>query len=164
MGSMKGGFLAMVVSVLGVVLYVTMFSTVLTAFESLRTHTNIDTFTALSTVVEIAPTVLLLAGIFAAGFGYYKGYKATATGGTDTGGLMRMVLGVLVIILFVTLFSTIVTAMYTLYTADNADQYTAFQTVVQIAPTVLFLAGVFAGGATAAGGYSARRKSKKQAV
>jgi len=161
MKGMKGGFLAMVVSVLGVVLYVTMFSTVLTAFETLRTHTNIATFTALSTVVAIAPTVLLLAGIFAAGFGYYKGYKSTASGGSDTGGLMRMVLGVLVIILFVTLFSTIVTAMYTLYSADNASEYTAFQTVVQIAPTVLFLAGVFAGGATAAGGYRARKRKKR---
>jgi len=159
-GGMRGGFLAMVVSVLGVVLYVTMFSTVLTAFETLRTHANIATFVALETVVEIAPTVLLLAGIFAAGFGYYKGYKSSAQAGSDTSGLMRMVLGILVIILFVTLFSTIVTAMYTLHSADNADQYTAFQTVVTIAPTVLFLAGIFAGGATAAGGYRARRRRR----
>jgi len=159
-GISQGGFLAMVLSVLGVVLYVTLFATVLTAMEAVRAYANISTFVALSTVVGIAPTVLLLAGIFAGGAGYYKGYKSVAAQGGDPGGLLRMVLGVLVIILFVTLFGTILTAMYTLYSNASAGNYTAFQTVVSIAPTILFLSGIFAGGATAVGGYKARKKGR----
>ena len=74
---------------------------------------------------------------------------------------MRMVLGVLVIILFVTMFATIITAMSTLYTAysDNTD-WVAFGTVLSISPTVLFLGGIFAGGSTAVGGYRARRRRR----
>lgn len=156
----KGGFLTMVLSILGIVLYVTIFSSVLSALEAIRLYTNITTFTALSTVVLIAPTVLLLAGIFGGGFGYFKGYKSAGATGTDPGGLMRMVLGVLVIILFLSLFSTILTSMYTLYSSNNASQYTAFQTVVSIMPTILFLGGIFAGTATTVSGYKARKNRK----
>lgn len=159
----KGGFLVMVLSVLGVVLYVTIFSSVMDAFETIRTYANIATFTALSTVVQIAPTVLLLSGLFAGAFGYWKGYQTGAK--QDASGLMRMVLGVLMIILFVTLFSTILTSMYTLWGyADGAgnvsSNYTAFQTVVTITPTILFLMGIFAGIGTAVGGYRARKARK----
>lgn len=160
---MKGGFLVMVLSVLGVVLYVTMFSSVLAALETIRLYANLSTFIALETVVEIAPTVLLLGGVFGAGFAYYKGFKQA--GANDPGGLMRMVLGVLVIILFATLFATILSSTYTLYGyADGAgnvsSEYTAFQTVCTIFPTVLFLMGIFAGGATAVSGYRARKRRR----
>ena len=154
----RGGFLQMVLGVLGIVLYVTIFSSILTATEAIRAYANLSTFTALETVVEIAPTVLLLAGIFAGGFAYYKGYKMSGGEGSDPGGLMRMVLGVLVIILFVTLFSTILSSMYTLYSTTNASEYTAFQTVCQITPTILFLTGIFAGTMTAVSGYKARKR------
>ena len=159
--ALSGGFLAMVLSVLGVVLYVTIFSSVLAAAETIRTYANISTFTALETVIKIAPTILLLAGIFGGGVVYYKGLKSTSSGGTDAGGLLRMVLGVLVIILFLTLFTTILTSMYTLYSDSSAGNYTAFKTVTSIAPTILFLVGIFAGGATVASGYKARKKSGK---
>ena len=56
--NIKGGFLVMILSVLGVVLFVTMFSTVMTAFDTLLNHVSIGTFTAMETVVQIAPTVL----------------------------------------------------------------------------------------------------------
>jgi hypothetical protein len=154
----KSAFLVMVLSVVGLVLYVTLFSEILSAMETIRTYTNIATFTALLTVVEIAPVVLLLAGVFGASFGYYKGFKGA--GGQDPSGILRMVLGVILIILFVTLFYTIVGAFYTLYGADNASEYTAFQTVVQIAPTVLFLGGIFAGGATAVSGARSFRRRR----
>ena len=162
MDAMKGksSFLMMTLSVVSIVLFVTLFDTVLAGFETVRTHTNIATFTALSTVVEIAPVVLLLAGVFAASFAYYKGYKGANA--QDSSGVMRMVLGVILIILFITLFATIITAFYALYGADNASEYTAFQTVVQIAPTVLFLGGIFAGGMTTVSGarsYGGRRRS-----
>lgn len=154
----KSSFLMMTLSVVGLVLYVTLFSNILSALETIRIYTNISTFTALETVVEIAPVVLLLAGVFTASFAYYKGFKGA--GSQDATGILRMVLGVILIILFVTLFYTIVTAFYTLYGADNAAEYTAFQTVVQIAPTVLFLSGIFAGGATATSGARAFRKRR----
>jgi len=157
----KGAFLTMVLSVVGLVLYVTLFSTILSALEAVRVYANISTFIALKTVVEIAPVVLLLGGVFGASFGFYKGYAGA--GAQDASGLMRMVLGVILIILFVTLFSTILTSFYTLYGADNASEYTAFQTVVTIAPTVLFLGGIFAGGATAVSGARSwrRRRSRR---
>lgn len=158
----KSSFIVMMFAVVGVVLYVSMFLNVMTAFETVRSYANISSFTALSTIVQISPTVLLIAGIFAASFGYYKGYKGAAA--QDASGVLRMVFGVVQIILFVSLFSTILTNMYYLYdggTTTNAtfqpSNYTAFQTVTGIAPTVLFLSGIFGGVATAVSGYSARR-------
>ena len=156
----KGGFLQMILAVLGVVLYVTIFSSILAAAETIRIYANIATFTALETVVEVAPTILLLGGLLGGGFVFYKGYKSSASGGTDTGGMLRMVTGALIVIVFLTLFSTILTSMYTLYTADNATEYTAFRTVVQITPTILFLTGIFAGIGTAVSGYRARKRGR----
>lgn len=164
MKHMKGGFLMMIMAVLGVVLYTTMFSSVMTAFVALAAVTGIDNMIALSTVIGIAPTILFLGGIFAAGFVYYKGYKASA-GSPSANGLMLMVLGVLEIILFVTLFATIVEAIYTLWaTYNTTTTWIAFPIVLRIAPTILFLAGIFAGGATAYGGYRKRRSRRKSAV
>jgi len=155
-----GGFLAMILAVLGVVLYVTMFSTVMTAFVALAAVTGIANFIALETVIGIAPTVLFLGGIFAGGFTYYKGYKSSA--GAGGSGLLMMVLGILQIILFVTLFSTIVEATYTLWgTYNTSSTWIAFPIVLRIAPTVLFLGGIFAGGATAYKGYKTRRSSRR---
>ena len=68
-----------------------------------------------------------------------------------------MVFGIVQIILFVSLFLTILTGFYTLYGTANASEYTAFTTVVASAPTVLFLAGIFGGTATAVSGARSRR-------
>ncbi len=157
----KGGFLAMVLSVLGVVLYTTLFSTILTAFTTLAANAHISTFVAFETIIKIAPTVLMLAGLLAAGLIYWKGYGKLSSGGGDTSGILRMVLGALMVILFVTLFDTILTSFYTLWLADNTAKYfIAFQTICTILPTILFLAGVFAGVATGVGGYKARRSRR----
>lgn len=162
----KSSFLTMTLAVVGVVLYVTLFSSIMSAMDDIREHANIATFTALLTVIKIAPVVLLLSGVFAASFAYYKGYKGA--GAQDASGIMRMVLGIIMIILFVTLFSTIMTAFYTLYlggaTANatfSPAEYTAFQTVVQIAPVILFLGGIFAGGVTTASGARAWRSRRR---
>ena len=157
----KSSFMTMALAVIGLVLYVTLFSSILSALETVRTYAQISTFIALKTVVEIAPTVLLLGGVFGVTFAYYKG--ATGAGAQDASGLLRMVFGVIMIILFVTLFSTILSSFYTLYGADNASEYIAFQTVVTIAPTVLFLGGIFAGGSTAVSGARSwrRRRSRR---
>lgn len=156
----KGGFIAMIMAILGVVLYVTMFDSVMTAFTALAAVTGISNFIAFSTVIGIAPTVLFLGGIFGAGYTYYKGQKAVSGGG-GSAALMQMVLGVLVIILFVTLFETIATAVYTLWaTYNTTTTWIAFPIVLRIVPTILFLAGIFAGGSTAYSGYRARKRRK----
>jgi len=151
----KSSFITMTFAVVGIVLFVSMFSSIMTALESIRTYANIATFTALLTIVQIAPVVLLIGGIFAATFGYYQGYKGAAS--QDASGVLRMVFGIVQIILFVSLFLTILTGFYTLYGTANASEYTAFTTVVAIAPTVLFLAGIFGGTATAVSGARSRR-------
>lgn len=142
-----------------------MFDNIMVAMEVLRTYSNISTFTALETIIKIAPTVLLIGGIFAASFGYYKGYKGAQA--QDASGVLRMVFGIVQIILFVSLFYTILTSFYTLYIGGataNASfvpaNYTAFKTVTAIAPTVLFLAGIFGGATTAVGGARARKGRK----
>ena len=156
----KGSFLVMTLAVVGLVLWVTLFSTIIDAVDTLAALVYLDNFTALETVIDIAPVVLLLSGIFGASFAYYKGYKGAQA--QDTSGIMRMVLGVILIILFVTLFATIMTAMQALAVAINTSGYTALTTVVAIAPVVLFLGGIFAGATTGVSGlktFRARRRS-----
>lgn len=159
----RGGFVAMVIAILGLVLLTTLFSNILTAFETIRTYANIATFTALSTIVTIAPTLLLLLATVSSGIIYYKGAQSIGASGGDAGGLLRIVFGALTIILFVTLFLTVLTNFYTLYSDVSATNYTAFQTVTQIMPTVLFLGGIFAGGMTAYSGVKARRSRSRRA-
>lgn len=155
-----GGFLTMVFAVLGAVLFITMFSNILTAMEPLIDYANLSTFTALSIGLKIAPTVLLLAGTVGAAALYTVGYKNVSKGAADAGGMIRIVFGILIIILFVTLFYTILTSMYTLYGHANASYYIAFTTVVAILPVIMFLMGIFGGVATAVGGYRARRRRR----
>jgi len=160
-GGLKAGFMPMVLSILGVVLFVTMFSTIMTALASITDALGLTNFIALSTIIGIAPTVLFLGGVFGAAFVYYRGYKTVQSTGNDTSGILRMVLGVLVIILFATLFKQIVISMNTLYTVYSGNaSWIAFGTVISIAPTVLFLGGIFAGAATTVSGYRSRRSRR----
>lgn len=157
----KGGFVAMVLAVLGIVLYVTMFDSILDAFIALAANVHIGTFIAFEVIIKIAPTVLILGGLLGAAFVYWKGYGKLSAGGGDASGILRMVIGALMIILFVTLFGTIIDSFYTLWLADNATKYfIAFQTVCTIIPTILFIAGVFAGIATGIGGIKSRRRRR----
>jgi len=157
----KGGFVAMVLAVLGIVLYTTMFSTILSAFVTLAANTHIGTFIAFEVIIKIAPTVLILGGLLGAAFVYWKGYGKLSASGGDASGILRMVIGALMIILCVTLFGTIIASFYVLWLADNATKYfIAFQTVCTIIPTILFLSGVFAGIATGLGGLRARRRRR----
>lgn len=159
----KGGFITMILSVLGIVLYVTMFESVMTAFDALIVAIGVASpFIALETVINIAPTVLILAGIFGAAWGYWSGYKSSVA--NDTSGIIRMVLGVLVIILFVTLFGNIVTVFGDLHTLYTGSDYIAFETVLTIVPTILFLGGIFAGIGTTVSGAKSYRKKRKGAL
>lgn len=154
----RGGFMAMVFSVLGVVLITSMFSTVMTQLGNLYGHASASSFIAFTTIVGIAPTILLLGTVIGGGMAYGLGLRAVGRSGSDASGLMRMVLGVLMIILFAALFSTILTNFGTLYTSYNSNtDWIAFGTVVSILPTVLFLGGIFAGGATVYSGYRGRK-------
>jgi len=157
----KGGFVAMVLAVLGIVLYTTMFDTILDAFIALAANTHIGTFIAFEVIIKIAPTVLILGGLLGAAFVYWKGYGKLSAGGGDASGILRMVIGALMIILFVTLFGTIIDSFYVLWLADNVSKYfIAFQTVCTIIPTILFIAGVFAGIATGIAGIRSRRRRR----
>lgn len=155
MNDKTSGFLKMTFSVVGLVVLFAMFPTIMTGLATLLTTSGVGSFIAFSTIVGIAPTILILGLTFAAGMLYRSGYKAVAT--ADANGLIRMVMGVLEIILFVTLFATILSSSYTLYSTANTT-WIAFGVVMSILPTVLFLAGIFAGAATTYGGYKARKK------
>ena len=162
--SWTSGFMVMLYSILGLVLFTSMFPTIMSGLASLYTATGAASMIAWTTIVGIAPVILLLAGAFGAGFAYYKGYKGMSSGGGDASGIMRIVMGVLQIILFVTLFLTVFNSFYAIYRdycgAANDTVWIALKTVVQIMPTTLFLAGLFSGGMTAWSGARARSKKK----
>ena len=163
----KGGFLAMILSVLGIVIFVTMFNTIHTALGTLRTATGASDFIAFTTVVGIAPVVIFLSGIFAGGYSYFKGFQSVSASGTDTHGFMRMVIGVLQIILFVTIFSTITSAIHVVWNNSggaNTTVWIALRTVTSIAPTILLLGGIFAGGATAYSGARSWKGKREKAL
>lgn len=155
--NISGGFVAMVMSILGLVLFVSVFDKVLEALESIRIYEYLSTFLVMDIVVVIVPSILLLAGTAAAGFGYWKGFQSLEVSGKDEAGIMRMLLSAVGIILFFSMFLTILTSFYGLYSADNASEYLVFQTVVTILPTILFLSGTFAFGMTFRSGYKAAK-------
>jgi hypothetical protein len=149
----RGGFVAMVFSVLSIVLMVTLFNSILTAFQALAANTHIATFLAFSIGLKISPTILLLIWTFGSAAGFVVGYMNVSNSGGDTAGIIRMVFGILMVVLFATLFNTILDNFYILWLADNATKYfIAFQTVCTIIPTILFLSGIFAGVGTSIGG------------
>ncbi len=157
-GGKYNGILIVVMALLGMILFSSLFSTIMSSFNTLRYSTSLANYTAFDTILGIAPVILWLGGLFGAGFAYYKGYSITA--GKDQNGFMRMVMGVLTLVLFVTMFNTVVTNIGTVYSSTNASNYTAFTTVVGLSPTVLFLAGIFAAVGTGVSGIRARRRSR----
>ncbi len=159
-GGKYGGIMIAVMALLGVILFTSLFSSIMTGINSLRYgNTSLTNFTAFDTILGITPVVLWLGGLFGAGFAYYKGYSIIA--GKDQNGFMRMVMGVITLVLFVTMFQTVLSGINTVYTGTNVSAYTAFTTVVGISPTVLFLAGIFASVSTGVSGIRARRRSHR---
>lgn len=159
----KGGFLAMVFAVLGIVLYCSFFTSIQTGLVTLLTYANISTFPLFLIMVKIAPVVLLLGGLLGSGAVYFKGFQKLAANGGDVNGLLRMVMAALGIVLFVTMFSTILDSFYTLYTSANASSFIAFQIVTQIMPALLFIIGVGGFVATGVSGLRARKNRKSLA-
>jgi hypothetical protein len=156
---LKGGFMQMISAI---------FTTIMSSLTTLYGTEGASSFIAFQTVITIIPTILLLAASIAAGIFYVKGYNKLAGGGQDPSGLLRMILGILQIVLFVTMFATVITNFYSLYTAYGTNTtWIAFGTVITIIPTILFLSGIFSGGLVAFGGGKqliGRGKGKGQAA
>jgi hypothetical protein len=153
----NGGFMIMIFSYLGMVLSITMFQNMMTYFDTLAAVPNASAYIAYTIGIEISPTIILLGIVGAAGWGYRKGYQQAVANGVN--GLLLTVFGFLEVILFLALFPTIMTALEAIRTLPTISDYIALQVVVQIVPIILFLGGLFAGGATVVGGI---RQSKKQ--
>ncbi len=154
------GIVGMVMSILGLIIWVSVFSTIMTAWNGLYTLYGVSTtWIVFGTVLKIGPTILWLLGVVGAGVAYFAAYKNYSSSGADAQGYVRMIVGALTIVLFVTLFSTIMSNINTAYSifGVNASTYIAYTTVVSITPAILFLGGIFGGGATAYGGYKARK-------
>ncbi len=155
-GVKNSGFLQMVFSVLAIVLVTSMFTTIMTALKTLMETSGVSNFIAFTTIVGITPTILLLSLTVGSGLMYYKGYKMA--GAADNGGIIRIVFGVLMLILFITLFATVASSFVTLNTTYGSNTtWVAFGTTVTIIPTILFLGGIFASITTSVAGYKAHK-------
>ena len=155
----KSGLLTMVFSVLGIVMVASMFNTILTSLGTLLATDGATDFLVLSTVIGLAPTILLLTMLGGGAYGFYKGQKAT--GEADASGLIRIVFGALMVILFVSMFGTVLTSMHLVWAnagGANLTVWIALRTVSSIMPTILFLGGIFAGVATSVSGVRSRRR------
>ena len=155
----KSGLLMMVFSVLGIVMVASMFNTILTSLGTLLATAGASDFLILSTVIGLAPTILLLTMLGGGAYGFYKGQKAT--GEADASGLIRIVFGALMVILFVSMFGTVITSMHLVWAnagGANLTVWIALRTVSSIMPTILFLGGIFAGVATSVSGVRSRRR------
>ncbi len=154
MGKGSFGVLGMVMTVLLEIFAITVFASIIGPFNTLYTTAN-ATWIAFGTVITIIPTLIFLAMIVGGGIGYWKSYKSASSGGVN--GFLIMVVGILEIILFVSMFSSVITGLAAILSA-NITNFIALTTIVGISPTLLFLLGIFASLGTAIGGY---RKGKK---
>ena len=154
-----GGFLGMVLAFLGIVLWTTLFGSIMTQFGVLLGYAHLSSFTLLSTLYKIGPVIIFLGVLGGLGFGYYKGMKS-AGGGEGVNSLLMVVFGALQIILFLSLFPTVVDALYTVLSDSSITVYIGLQTVVQISAAIIFLGGIFAGGWNIASGVKSYRKKK----
>jgi hypothetical protein len=152
----------MIVGILGLVLWTNMFPTILTGLVTLANLDYIANYTAFETVLKISASVIYLGGIFGMAWIQKFGYQQASSAGVNM--LIATVLGVLEIILFVTLFATVMTGIEAVRTADNVSYFIALSTVVQLSPAILFLLGLFSGGAMAVSGYKSSKKDKAGAL
>lgn len=140
-----GGFLGMVMTFLGIVLWTTLFSSIMAQFGTLLGYAHLSSFTLLQTLYQIGPVIIFLGVLGAMGWGYYKSYMSSNKG-EGVNSLMWVVFGALQIILFLSLFPTVVSSLYTVLTDSSITSYIALSTVVQISAAIIFLGGIFAGG------------------
>ena len=147
----------MIVAVLAIVLVVSMFTTIMTALTTLADTSGVSNFIGFTTIVGIAPTLLLLGLTVGSGVMFLRGLRVASA--ADTNGIMRLVFAVLMLILFVTLFTTVATNFVTLNTSYGSNtSWIAFGTVIKIVPTILFLGGIAGAIGTGVQGYRAYRR------
>lgn len=158
-----GGFLKMIFATVIIVLFCASYSTILAAFNTIWITVGLSNFIGMDIATRIGPTLVYIMAVLGAAALYKSGYSQIAGGSADTSGVLRMIFGILNIILFLTLFSTILTNLATVYASANST-WIALQIVVSISAVVLFLSGLFAGGATAYGGWKQRKGSKSAMV
>ncbi len=151
----QGGFMFMILGVMAMVLAITLFKSIMTYVGTDLNVANASAYIGYTVVVGITPTLLLLAIVGGGAWSYRHGYEQAVGSGAS---LILIVWGILEIILFLALFPTIMSALESVRTDDNIANYIALQVVVEIVPVVLWLGGLFAGGATAVGGFKARKK------
>lgn len=158
-------FLGMVFTFLGIVLWTTLFGTIMAQFDTLMAYANLSSFTLLETLYKIGPVIIFLGVLGGLGWGYYKSYMSSKGKGDGINSLMWIVFGALQIILFLSLFPTVVTSLYTVLSLSSIANYIALSTVVQISAAIIFLGGLFAGGWNVATGVRAvRGKNKAKAA
>ena len=151
----QGGFMIMILAIVGMVLAITMFETIMTYIGADMTVANASAYIGYTVVVGVTPTLLLLTLVGAGGWGYKHGYDQAVGNGSS---LLLMVFGILEIILFAALFPTIMASLEAIRTNPAITQYIALQVVVEIVPVLLWLGGLFAGGATTVGCFRHRSK------
>jgi len=153
-----GGFLVMLMMVLAIVLFCSFFEYIMVALEDILAL-ELTNMLVLELLVQIAPTILLLGGLGVLGYTGLKGYQATSV--KDSNGLMRMVFAVLLLIVFLTIFTNIVEAFVDLYDVYGVDPtWIAFGIICQIMPAILFIGGIFAMVGSGVGGVKARRSRR----
>ncbi len=161
-GFLTSGFMEMVYAVLGVVLTISMFDSIMTGLTTL-TGASYSVFIAWDTVIPITPTLLLLATVLGGGFAFTHGAYRSA--GQDSTGMLRIVMAMLLLILFVNMMKTIADSFVTLYTSYGTNaSWIAFGTVSSIVPVILFLLGIAGIIANAVGGAKTFYNRRKHSV
>ncbi len=150
-------FLPMILAIVLVVISTSMFSTIMTYLTSLADATGASSLTIYVLLVRMAPTLLLLGLLGMAGALYIHGYGQMSSGNVN--GLMMGIFGIIQLVLFLALFSTVASSFITLFTTYGGNAtWVAFGVVVSIVPAILFLAGI---GSAIAVGVQCVRKGKK---
>lgn len=154
----NGGLLAMILSIVGIVVWVTMFEDVMLGFDALWAIVGIEDLFMMPILLGYGPTIILLAVIGGMAVAYYAGAKSLAV--KDTNGLIRMVMAALSLVVFITMFSEVATVFVGLFTLYDADpNYPIFGLTCSIAPAILFLGGIVAIVGTGVSGARARLRA-----
>jgi hypothetical protein len=155
----NAGLLTMVFSTLGIVIWVNIFSALMPYMDDILAISGVEDLSFLLLILSYAPTLLLLGSVALATFAYLKGYASMAA--SDANGLIRMVFGGLSLIMWIAMFSNIVTVFVALYGSyGTSTDYPLLGLAVSITPAIIFIEGLAASIGTAVGGYRSRKGKK----